>query len=169
MENLPQELVDRISSFLDRSDLKNTLLLSQSFQYAAEQYSEAFQNFTLTTGNVDEFFSTYSGRRFSYLRNVVFETYFPALVKKDNDDEGSDDDLGLNDANEGEDDEEESEGENDGSDNLYRDTAEDLNSLDKDFTRQINFLFSTLKTVETRLRNSQRAGTIHLTIFTPTQ
>jgi hypothetical protein len=36
MNQLPQELVDRISSFLSPDDLKNTLLLAHAFRFPAE-------------------------------------------------------------------------------------------------------------------------------------
>lgn len=54
MNNLPQEMVDRISSFLPIEDLKNTLLLSRPFQYAAERHSETFEVFNLTPGNAEK-------------------------------------------------------------------------------------------------------------------
>jgi len=74
MNNLPQELVDHISSYLSHKDLKSTLLLSRKFQFAAEQFSEAFTDFALTSSNASNFMSTYSGRRSNYLQNVSFAT-----------------------------------------------------------------------------------------------
>ena len=74
MNNLPQELVDHISSYLSHKDLKKTLLLSRKFQFAAEQFSEAFTDFALTLSNASKFISTYSGRRSYFLQNVSFAT-----------------------------------------------------------------------------------------------
>ncbi|KAF2627797.1 hypothetical protein BU25DRAFT_431133 [Macroventuria anomochaeta] len=45
MDQLPQELVDRISSYLSPDGLKNTLLLSHAFRFSAEKYSGAFARF----------------------------------------------------------------------------------------------------------------------------
>jgi hypothetical protein len=79
MDKLPQELVDNISAYLELKDLKNTLLVSRKFQYAAEQYSRVYENFHLTEQNADQFVSRYDGYRFRYLRNVLFETSFPTF------------------------------------------------------------------------------------------
>lgn len=46
MKSLAPELIDRISSFLDRRDLKCTLLLYPAFQVAAENHSGAFADFS---------------------------------------------------------------------------------------------------------------------------
>jgi hypothetical protein len=147
MNKLPQEIADHISKYLSHDDLKNTLLLSREWQYAAEQYSEEFADFTLTINNDFKFLSTYSGRRFRYLKNVTFETSLPELEL---DDDAEDD---------------------------CRETANELKSLDQYFTRQIYFLFSTLKAVETclgnvfetRLGNANGPRKLHLTIYTPTR
>ena len=140
MNQLPQELVDRISNYLDYDSLKNTLFLSRCFQYAAEQYSGAFSKFDLTEENADEFLKTYCGRRFRYLQDLKFATSVPALESDGKDDEES-----------------------------CRDTAEELESIDQEFTRQINFLFSTLKTLESDLDSANSPGKIHLLIFAPTR
>jgi hypothetical protein len=79
MDILPQELVDNISSHLSLQDLKNTLLLSRMFQYAAEQYSKAYAEFSLTEENAPQFLSKYTSRRFRYLRNLSFHTSFPTV------------------------------------------------------------------------------------------
>jgi hypothetical protein len=79
MDSLPQELVDRISSYLGRNDLKNTLLLTTKFQHAAEQYSEAFSTYTLTEDNVGDFVEICGGRLAQHLRNIKFRTSLPAL------------------------------------------------------------------------------------------
>jgi hypothetical protein len=73
MDQLPQELVDRISSYLSPNDLKNTLLLSHAFRFPAEKYSGAFASFTLDQNTVEKFIDTFSGHRLLYLRNLEFE------------------------------------------------------------------------------------------------
>lgn len=79
------------------------------------------QNFTLTSeGNAAKFLSTYSGYRFRYLRNVSFKATVPGLETEDDAEE------------------------------QCRDTANELKAMDHEFTRQINFLFSTLNTLESR-------------------
>jgi hypothetical protein len=72
MDQLPQELVDRISSFLSSGDLKNTLLLSHAFRFSAEKYSGAFATFNLNESNAEKFINIFSGHRLLYLRNLVF-------------------------------------------------------------------------------------------------
>lgn len=139
MNNLPQELVDRISFYLSRDELKNTLLLSHHFRFAAEQYSGAFTEYALTEENAEKFLDTYNSYRFRYLRNVSFATSFPAL----------DETHGVQDS--------------------CRDTEEELDAIDQEFTRQINFLFSTIHAIEWRLGNAYGPGKIHLEIFTPTR
>ncbi|KAF1962874.1 hypothetical protein CC80DRAFT_521817 [Byssothecium circinans] len=148
MNNLPQEIVNRISSYLSRDDLKSTLFISSGWQYAAEEYSEAFSEFNLTTTNDSTFLSRYSGHRFRYLKNVKFKTKLPDLGPYDDEIEAEDD---------------------------CRETANELQKLDQIFTGQIIFLYSTLKALETRLGNvfDMRLGElntprkIHLTVYTP--
>jgi len=139
MNSLPQELIDRISSYLDCNDLKNTLVLSHFFKYAAEEYSGGFSRYVLTEANADKFLDTFSGRRFRYLRTVEFATSVPALKSDGKEEESS------------------------------RDTPEELNAIDIEFTRQIEFLLSTLKTLETNLDEVYRPGKLHLLIYTPTR
>jgi hypothetical protein len=148
MNNLPQELVDQISSYLSRGDLKNTLLLSPEFQNAAEQYSGAFSGFVLTEDNASKFLKTYSGRHFRHLRTVEFR---PRLSALDWDKEAhKSDDHSINYP-------------------VCRDTVDDLKQMDQEFTRQIFFLFETIKTVEVRTANVYNTTKVHLTIYTPTR
>jgi hypothetical protein len=83
MDQLPQELVDRISSYLSRDDLKNTLLLSHAFRFPAEKYSSAFQNFALHQDNAEKFINTFSGHRLLYLRNLEFRIILPPPENSD--------------------------------------------------------------------------------------
>lgn len=138
MNNLPQELVDRISSNLGREDLKNTLFLSRKFQIAAETHSKAFESYLLTESNVEVFLSRYSDRRFNYLRYLHFQTQVPG-VDTDCDEENC------------------------------RESVEDLEALDQEFTRQIVFLFSTVRALESQLRKDCSPAKIHLSIYTPTR
>jgi hypothetical protein len=87
MNEISQELVDDICSYLDHDSLKSTLLLSRKFQSAAERYSEAFRIFSLNTGNIDDFIATYSGQRFRYLRHVGVEAVLPTTEKSQGPDE----------------------------------------------------------------------------------
>ncbi|KAF2452113.1 hypothetical protein P171DRAFT_450765 [Karstenula rhodostoma CBS 690.94] len=138
MDKLPQELVDRISSYLSRQDLRNTLFLSRHSQYAAEWYSAAFESYVLTESNADKFLDVYSDRRFNYLRYIHFSTGFSEFDSNDDEDN-------------------------------CQESAEELESLDREFTRQINFLFSTVDAIETRQGNAFDLGRIHLSIYTPTR
>jgi hypothetical protein len=140
MNKLPQELVDRISSYCSLDDLKNTLLVSQSFRVAAEHYSEAFSHFVLKEDNAGKFLDIYNGQRFRHLRTVSFATSVPSL--------------------------EEEEG-------VYeecRDTEEDLDLIDQEFSRQVNFVFSTIRALEWQLGDEARdRAKIHLKILEPTR
>jgi hypothetical protein len=79
MDTIPAELVDRISSYLEHNDLKNTLLVSKSFRHAAEKYSGAFYQFRLHEETAEKFLTTFSGHRFSYLRDVEFWIDLPRI------------------------------------------------------------------------------------------
>ncbi|KAF2625658.1 hypothetical protein BU25DRAFT_300726, partial [Macroventuria anomochaeta] len=144
MNELPQEIVDNVCSYLDHDSLKSILLLSEKLQYAAEQYSEAFRIFTLTANNIEKFIATYSGRRFRYLRQLEFRPFLPAPER--------DEDLQDWDSD----------------DNQYRESQEELQNIDAHFTSQIRLLFSTMKAVETHSCNEKATGYIHLKLFTPT-
>jgi hypothetical protein len=79
MDKLPAETIDRISSYLEEDDLKNTLLLSKSFRFPAEKYSNAFYRFPLHEGNAGKFIDTFSSHRLSYLRELEFWTRLPRI------------------------------------------------------------------------------------------
>ncbi|KAF2449584.1 hypothetical protein P171DRAFT_404960 [Karstenula rhodostoma CBS 690.94] len=142
MDALSQELIDLISSHLERTDLKNTLLVSRQFQYAAEQQSGIFSSVTLTADEEsrDQFLAIYSTYRFRFLREVMFGTTIG----------------GLND----EDDAEE----------ICRDTQGELRAMDVDFTNQIHRLCSTLNTFEKRIKHLfDYSKRIHLNVLAPTR
>lgn len=79
MDQLPQELVDRVCLNLDIRDLKNTFLVSRKFQFSSEKLSGAFTRRVLTASNAQKFINTYSGHRLLYLRQVEFRPVFPPL------------------------------------------------------------------------------------------
>lgn len=143
MNSLPYELIDHISSYLEREDLRNTLFLSPSFQVAAEKYSGAFDKFEVNEDNAARFLRIYSGRRLYFLKHVSFRTALPRLVE-----ESADWETNMP---------------------LCRDTEEELREADECFTKQIQFLFSTIETLEARVDDKNGLGKIQLTIYTPTQ
>ncbi|EMD92101.1 hypothetical protein COCC4DRAFT_121753, partial [Bipolaris maydis ATCC 48331] len=65
MNDLPQELIDDICSYLSREDLQNLLMLSRQFQYSVEKYSGFFEEYTLRTDNSAKFHSRFSSYRLS--------------------------------------------------------------------------------------------------------
>jgi len=158
MNKLSQELVDRISHFLARDDLKIALLVSRKFQYATERSSGVFACFAFTNHDSKEredFLATFSGRRFRYLRRVEIHTRFPALeprkleptrrVKKmkkrtpsPQPEPGS-----------------------------CRESLKDLKEKDEVFTDQLAKAFEAIKTVEDA--RDERISGLRLTIFTPTR
>lgn len=77
MDQLPQELIDRISRHLLPQDLKNTLLLSRAFRFPAEMYSGAFTRFSLDKDTAERFVIIFSGHRLSYLRDLQCEIRLP--------------------------------------------------------------------------------------------
>ncbi|OAK99321.1 hypothetical protein IQ06DRAFT_251339 [Phaeosphaeriaceae sp. SRC1lsM3a] len=82
MDRLPQELVDQISKSLPQDDLKNTLLVSHSFRFAAEKYSGAFSSFAFHDSNAEKFIATFSGHRFQYLRSLSLTIVLPRVDYK---------------------------------------------------------------------------------------
>ncbi|KAH6644452.1 hypothetical protein C7974DRAFT_439786 [Boeremia exigua] len=139
MDNLPQELLDQILVSLPIQDLKNCLLVSRKCRHAAEQY--AFSSVTLSPENAENAIALYSGHRACYLREVKFQ---PILSSPD-------DSISLDSA---------------GS-HLYRESASTLRILDQEYTRQIAFLFSFLRTLEINRSENGTSNNLHLTIFLP--
>ncbi|KAH6638042.1 hypothetical protein C7974DRAFT_422975 [Boeremia exigua] len=125
MDSLPQELVDHISSYLGRNDLKNTLLLTTKFQRVAEQYSEAFSTYTISEDNNGDFVNFCRGRLVQHLRNIKFWPSLPAL------------DMDTYKRNR-----------EAFEDNPCRDTIDELREMDEEFTRQIRSFFTMLHEVE---------------------
>ncbi|KAL5388903.1 hypothetical protein DPSP01_002609 [Paraphaeosphaeria sporulosa] len=144
MDNLPQELVDHISSYLGPEDLKHTLTVSPAFQVAAEKYSGAFSDFELNKENARRFVNTFGGRRLGYLQHLTFRSTIPALDQKV-DWEAHPDGYPV------------------------RDSEEDLREADESFTDQIKFLFSIVKETEDIARSEKAHGKVKLTLYTPTR
>jgi hypothetical protein len=149
MEILPQELVNQISSFLERDDLKQTLFVSRKFQYAAEECSGAFTTFDLTpdAASADRFLNTYSGRHFRHLRHVGARTSFPAMEWDEKTMDVVEDRPSC------------------------RYSQKELQQMDQRFTEQIGSIFSTMKLLEDSISKVHpgAAANIDLTIYTPTR
>ncbi|KAF2183381.1 hypothetical protein K469DRAFT_668401 [Zopfia rhizophila CBS 207.26] len=145
MANLPHELVDRICGLLTLDDLKNTVTVSRSFQYASERASGAYAEFDLTRDNAQAFLSLYSGRRWGYLRHVRFRTHIPPYEEDENDEQDEPDGGGSRKTH------------------RCRESLQELREKDELFTKQINFVFTTLRTIE----NNVSSGKLQLTIYTP--
>lgn len=137
MENLSQELVERICDFLPVQDLKNTLTISRSFQYASERASEAFTTFELGEDNVDEFRERYTGRRWRYLKHLKFQTHLPTYTQDDSEEPDEK--------------------------NHCRESSQELEEKDRIFTDQIHLLFKTIKELEEGVSQ----GRLQLTIYAP--
>jgi hypothetical protein len=158
MNELPQELVDRISYFLARDDLKIALLVSRKFQYATERASGAFACFTFTNHDSKEresFLDRFSGRRFRYLRKVEVYTKFPALKprklqqaihvkRRKKRDPSPEPEPGS-----------------------CRESLEDLAKKDEVFTDQVVKALEAIKTVEDT--RDEQIGRMQLMVFTPTR
>jgi hypothetical protein len=142
MNDLPPELIDRISFFLEHDDLKRTLFVSPPFQAAAERYSGAFASFTFDNDEVhnEVFISNYSGRRLRYLRYIELHTEFPRLQPWDADPY----DLSC------------------------RESLAELLAKDESFTKQVRRLFEIVKKAENNANLAHDgSGEIQLTILTP--
>ena len=150
MDNLPQEIIDCISSHLDRYDLCSTLTVNSKFQVSAERYSGAYEQFDLDKSTADRFLRTFSGRHFHHLRRVYFAT---TLVP--NDIPPNHRWLDPSDVDEGD-------------VPQCRESKETLQEYNESFTSQVGFLFDMLNTVERRVGDMYGLGKISLTILTPT-
>ncbi|KAF2440214.1 hypothetical protein P171DRAFT_435980 [Karstenula rhodostoma CBS 690.94] len=149
MDNLPQEIIDHISSYLDRYDLRATLTVNSRFQASAERYSGAYERFDLDEDSADKFLLTFSGRHFRHLRRIVFVT---TLVTND----VPPNHRWLDPRDVDEDDP-----------RPCRESKETLQEYDESFTKQIRFLFDTLNTLERSVGDTYAPGNISLSILTP--
>lgn len=133
MDKLPQELVDRISGYLTKDDLKSTLLVSRRFSHPAERLSGAFKSYLLTEENASDFLQIYASHRFKWLQKLKFRPRFPPLRKRDRD-------------------------------VPCCQSPDQLQERDEEFTRQISFLFLTLKELEKRV---DEESNVELRLYTP--
>jgi hypothetical protein len=143
MDQLPQELVDRVCGYLPSEDLRNTYYVSTKFRKAAEEHAEKHRSWqhTLkidketTVEQKQQLINRYSGFRLRYLKEVQFSPHFP--------------DLEI--AAPG-----------------YRESAEEQYEKDMIFTGQVLDLFTALKAMEDRAGERNR-GRYQLTINPPTR
>ncbi|KAF2641036.1 hypothetical protein P280DRAFT_449912 [Massarina eburnea CBS 473.64] len=152
MDNLAQELVDLISSFLPRDDLKNTLTVSRKFHVSAERFCGAYSNFTLQANDQSKqkLLDTFSNHRFNYLRRVEFHIALPELRKKKR--------RKRNDVVP------------DWDKFTCRESQEELNTNDRYFTDHIVFLFGALKVLGDVAQEQNRGpGRIELIVYAPTR
>ncbi|USP75706.1 hypothetical protein yc1106_02980 [Curvularia clavata] len=140
MKDLPQELVDKICSYLRQEHLKKVLLLSRQFRYSAEKFSGFFKEYTVNENNIQEFVSRFSGRRLLYLKEVIFRPTLPPFPEHDEDAESI----------------------------PCRETADEVRKRDEWFTKQIQWLFRTLSLIENWPENPVQ-GRYRLSIYSPTR
>ncbi|KAL5371573.1 hypothetical protein DPSP01_014175 [Paraphaeosphaeria sporulosa] len=140
MNSLPQELVDKIASFLDRRDLGAIVLLSRKLRYAAEYHSGAFAEARLKADSavIRKFSSIYCGHRSSYLRVIVLDTSVPGVY--DENIEYPEQDC--------------------------RDTEKDVQTMTEAFSQEMSMLFSAISALE---KHTHDLGKIHVIIHTPTR
>ncbi|KAH7385736.1 hypothetical protein BKA66DRAFT_490929 [Pyrenochaeta sp. MPI-SDFR-AT-0127] len=81
MDQLPQELISKICSYLPEDDLPNIYYVSTKFRKSAEDQAKWHRRgiWELTKKNKQSFLNDYSGFRLRYLYEVKFNPYFPKL------------------------------------------------------------------------------------------
>ena len=142
MNDLPQELVDKICSYLPQQHLKKVLTLTRPFRYSAERFSGFFQEYTVNERNAPEFISRFSGHRLLYLREVIFRPTLPPLLNPDSQDAES---------------------------VPCRETADEARKRDEWFTHQMQWLLRTLRPIEDRPGEKRIQGRYRLSIYSPTR
>jgi hypothetical protein len=141
LNQLPQELVDRVCGYLPAEDLRNTYYVWIKFRKAAQEHAEKHRSWSYTI-NFDETtveqrqqpINRYSDFRLRYLKEAQFSPYFPSLETAEPE---------------------------------YSESAEEQRGKDMIFTEQILGLFAALKMMEERAGESR--GRYQLTIYTPSQ
>ncbi|KAG9233483.1 hypothetical protein BJ875DRAFT_43995 [Amylocarpus encephaloides] len=146
MDSLAPELIDRIVSYLDCHD-EDTLTLSRKFQVATERERGWWRKHTVTNSNAEMFLKAYSSHRIHNLEEIIFRTSLPPLeLSKERQEQDPYEPP------------------------TCRDSVDDLKAMDEEFTKQINHLFATLKTLENSTGGEAHAPQrIKLTIYTPTR
>jgi hypothetical protein len=143
MDQLPQELFDRVCGYLPAEDLRNTYYVSVKFRKAAEEHAEKHRSWPYTikldkettVEQKQQLISRYSGFRLRYLKEVQFSPHFPDVEVVEPG---------------------------------HRESAEEQCEKDKIFTEQILDLFATLKSMEERA-GERNQGKYQLTIYAPSQ
>jgi hypothetical protein len=139
MDQLPQELVDKICRYLPKADLKNVLTLTSKFQYASERYSGTFSEFTIDDSNAKTFLELYSSHRILYLREVVFRPSLAPIVEPDDYHEHC------------------------------RENSDKLREKDEQFSNRIRTLFDVLQILEDQASEKYTLGRYRLSIYHPTR
>lgn len=161
MEKLPQEIVDKVSSYLNRSDLKNVLLLSRKLQHAAERASGAFAFFDFAAHTPEErqsFLAKFGGHRFRYLRNICITTRFTPLQHSHWSESRSGDESEPRKR-------EPRQREPSPPPESCRESAEELKRKDQSFRSQIGDVWEAIHMAESRQQDS--TGRLQLLILTP--
>lgn len=120
MRKLPQELLERIVSYADHDTHINLLTVSQAFQVAVERTRYPKCARLRSGQNLDEILLRYRGHRVHFLCEVEFTVTFPELEHT------AEQPLAC------------------------RETREDLDTYDEQFSSQISALFAALKAHEHR-------------------
>ncbi|CAI6336775.1 unnamed protein product [Periconia digitata] len=123
MDQLPQELIDRICALLAPEDLKSTATLSHRIQYASEKASRVWEQITMSEQDLEMFVARCTDWRWRFLRHVAFRTHIPAY---------------------------EDDPEREPESNHCRESEAELNEKDVRFTQQIRSLFETLNRMEAK-------------------
>jgi hypothetical protein len=142
MNNLPKELLDHILSFVPLEDIwNNCLYVSRRFQEAAELH--AYSSVTLTEKNVETVLKRYRSGHWRNLREIAFQPSLPSPEYPWSQifDEAAP--------------------------NVYREDAATLRAYDKEYTRQIIFLFVTIRALEDYHAASPVKDSIELIIYLP--
>lgn len=133
--SLPQELADKICSYLAPEDLKTAYYISTMFRKAAEEHAKKYRTreIWMTDDNQRDFVKNYSGFRLRFVERILYEPHFSNVVLEE--------------------------------DSPCRETAEEVYDKDTIFTAQVKRLFTTLKKAEdiagSRNRGKYELGIYH--------
>jgi hypothetical protein len=139
MKNLPKELLDHVLSFVPLEDIwNNCLYVSRRFQEAAEVH--AYSSVTLIEKNVETVLKRYRSGHWRNLREIAFQPSLPSPEYPWSQifDEPAP--------------------------SVYREDAATLRAYDEEYTRQIRFLFDTIRALEDHHAASPVKGSIELTV-----
>ncbi|KAH4848331.1 hypothetical protein HBH75_154950 [Parastagonospora nodorum] len=77
MEHIPQEVVEKICTYLPKGSLKAVLTINSNFRFVAERCSGAFEKFTIDGSDFDTFCAPITGHRLMYFRELIFRPSLP--------------------------------------------------------------------------------------------